>query len=101
MLFLVHGRFDMDALASVDVEELGAREGNRVAALYQEGVILRVWRRADRTGAVLVFDCDSEDEVRDVLNSMPAFAYSREVEITPLVTHPLFPQFGVSDCVRA
>ncbi len=46
-------------------------EAIRVWELYQAGIIREIYFQADRTEAVLVLECESVEEARGVLASLP------------------------------
>lgn len=64
-------------------------EAERVWELYLAGVIRESYFRADRHEAVLVLECDSAEEARAVLGTLPMVSEGLiEFEIIPLVPYP-------------
>jgi muconolactone delta-isomerase len=51
--------------------ELLEAEAQRVRELYAEGKLRSIWRRQDAPGAAILFEADSEQEVRAHLASLP------------------------------
>ncbi|HVP20430.1 MAG TPA: muconolactone Delta-isomerase family protein [Anaerolineaceae bacterium] len=75
-----------DAFKSFAEEE--AREA---WALYQTGIIRELYFHADQQSAVLVLECESVEEARSILASLP-FVRERLItfEIIPLKAYPGF-----------
>ena len=73
-------------------------EARRVWELYQSGVIRELYFRADRSEAVLMLECENEEEAREILASLPFVqAGLIRFEIIPLVPYPGFARlFGNS-----
>jgi len=70
---------------------LSGDEAQRVRELYSEGLVRQVWHRADRPGACLLWEAASEQQVRDMLNTLPfARAEMLEIEIIPLMPYAGF-----------
>jgi muconolactone delta-isomerase len=51
--------------------ELLEAEAQRVRELYAQGSLRSIWRRQDAPGAVLLFEANTEDEVRSLLTTLP------------------------------
>ena len=66
-------------------------EARQAWALYQAGIIRELYFHADQQSAVLVLDCESIDEARNILASLP-FVRERLItfEIIPLKAYPGF-----------
>jgi muconolactone delta-isomerase len=73
--------------------DLLAREGRRVRELYVSGILRQVWKRGDVPGAAIVWEADSEDEVRAALGSLPIYQAGM-LEIVALVPLEPYPGFG-------
>ena len=73
------GFVDADYLALVEDEVERARE------LYREGLIRQIWHRADTPGACILWEADTEEDVRKMLDSLPfARAGMLEISVIPL-----------------
>jgi muconolactone delta-isomerase len=60
-------------------------ETARARALYTDGFIRQVWHRADMPGACILWEADTEEQVREMLDSLPyARAGMLEISIVPL-----------------
>jgi muconolactone delta-isomerase len=72
--------------------ELGARESQRVKALYAAGILRQVWKRADIPGAAILWEAASEAEVRAAIESLPIFEAGmlELVALVPLEPYPGF-----------
>jgi len=66
-------------------------EARKVWVLVQTGVIRESYFRADRSEAVLVLECQSADEAREVLSTLP-FVQNKLItfELIPLKAYPAF-----------
>ncbi len=66
-------------------------EARRVWELYQSGSIREFYFRADRQAAVLMLECISLEEAREVLNTLPLVRERCiEFEVIPLRAYPGF-----------
>jgi muconolactone delta-isomerase len=66
-------------------------EACHVWELYKSGIIREMYFRQDKTDAVLILECASTAEARDVLNSLPLVREKLiDFEIIPLVAYPGF-----------
>ena len=64
-------------------------EARRVWELYLESTLREIYFRADKTLAVLVLECDSVEQARAALDSLPLVkAGLVQFEIMPLVPYP-------------
>ncbi len=75
--------------------ELAAREGQRVKQLYASGLLRQIWLRGDLPGAAILWEADSEAEVRAALDSLPIFQAGM-LEILYLVPLQPYPGFGLA-----
>jgi muconolactone delta-isomerase len=65
--------------AHVEAEVAQAR------VLYAQGFIRQIWHRADIAGACLLVEADSEEQLREALNTLPlVHAGMLEITIVPL-----------------
>ncbi len=73
--------------------ELVAHEGQRVKALYAAGILRQIWKRGDVPGAAILWEAQSEAEVRAAIGSLPIFQAGM---LEVLVVAPLepYPGFG-------
>ena len=66
-------------------------EAQHAWELYQAGAIRELYFRADRHEAVIVLECASVDEARQVLGSLPLVAASLiAFDVIPLAAYPGF-----------
>ena len=66
-------------------------EAARVWDLYQAGILRELYFRQDQHSAVLVLECASVDEARQVLSTLPLVKASLiSFEIIPLAPYPGF-----------
>ncbi len=65
------------------------REAERLRAieLQESGKFLHLWRVSGRMANISIFDCESNDELHQLLSSLPMFPYF-SVTIVPLAKHP-------------
>jgi len=71
--------------------ELIAGEGARVKELYAQGVVRQIWARADAGGAAILWEAQSEMEVRAAMESLPLF---RAGMLEIVILAPLKPYAG-------
>jgi muconolactone delta-isomerase len=74
--------------------ELVANEGKRVKVLYAAGILRQIWKRSDMAGATILWEAESEAEVRAAIASLPIFEAGM-LEIVALV--PLEPYAGFAN----
>src|SRR5512136_2442257 len=66
-------------------------EATRVWELYQAGVLREIYFRQDRSGAVLILECNGVEDARQVLNSLPLVKEGLiAFEVIPLKAYPGF-----------
>jgi muconolactone delta-isomerase len=72
--------------------ELLAHEGARVRELYAVGILRQIWMRGDVPGAAIVWEAESESEVRAALDSLPIFRAGmlEMIALAPLKPYPGF-----------
>jgi len=76
--------------ADMDAEELAKlreAEKNRAIEMQKSGKFVHLWRVAGRPANISIFDCESNDELHELLTSLPMFSYF-SVNIVPLAKHP-------------
>jgi muconolactone D-isomerase len=96
MLFLIDVDIDYGRLGS-DSDRILEEEWNRSKELYESGVMLRIWRKANAKGAVAVWDVPSLESLNENIRKMPLYPYFSDVRVVPMVPHPRFPQFAGRD----
>lgn len=88
MLYLVHMAVRLpDEMISAAAEELKAREKTRSLELQRSGIWRHLWRVAGQYANYSVFEVASNDELHDLLVSLPLFPYMT-IEVIPLASHP-------------
>ena len=73
-----------------DYAALVEDEAQRARVMYSEGHVRQIWHRADTPGACIVWEADTEEQVREKLNTLP-FARAGMIEISII---PLKPYAG-------
>ncbi|HET6206707.1 MAG TPA: muconolactone Delta-isomerase family protein [Terracidiphilus sp.] len=73
--------------------ELLAQESARVRELYAAGILRQIWLRGDVPGASILWEADSEADVRAAIDSLPIFKAGM-LEILALVPLKPYPGFG-------
>jgi muconolactone delta-isomerase len=73
--------------------ELMSRESQRVKELYTSGILRQIWLRGDIPGASILWEANSEAEVRAALDSLPV-NQAGLLEIVALVPLQPYPGFG-------
>jgi len=92
MQFLVITGRSTDFPSSAWTPELLESEAQHVRGLYRAGTVRTIWRRVDKPGAVLLFEANSETEVRDLVSSFPLAKLGMLTNFitTQLNPHPVF-----------
>ena len=99
MLFLIDVDIDYAKLGN-DRDQMLEQEWKRSKELYDSGIMLRIWRKANAKGAVAVWDVPDNESLRENITKMPLYPYFTQIRVTPLLPHPRFPQFGYPDITQ-
>lgn len=75
---------DMDP---AELEKLKEAERLRAIEMQEAGKFVHLWRVAGRMANISIFDCESNDELHELLMSLPMFPYFT-IKIIPLAKHP-------------
>ncbi|MBB5216180.1 muconolactone Delta-isomerase [Parapusillimonas granuli] len=75
---------DMD---SAELAKLKEVERLRAIELQESGKFVHLWRVAGRMANISIFDCESNDELHELLTSLPMFPYF-SLKVVPLAKHP-------------
>lgn len=75
---------DMDPVALQDLKD---QEKARAIELQQQGKFVHIWRVVGQYANISIFDAESNDELHDMLMSLPLFPYIT-AEVIPLAKHP-------------
>jgi len=85
MQFLTLSRRRTESFTDADFAARVVAEVEQARVLYAEGFIRQIWHRADIPGACLLVEADSEQHVRERLDTLPLVdAGMLEVLIIPL-----------------
>ena len=87
---LFHVRMDVHLPPDLDPDAratLLARERARAVELQQAGVWPELWRVVGEYANISIFDVPSNDDLHDLLSSLPLFPYMT-IHVTPLAKHP-------------
>lgn len=78
-------------------DDLRGEEIQRAKTLYSQACIRQLWHRADGPGACILWEAESESQVREMLESLPFVkAGLVEVSIVPLRPYRGFgPEEGI------
>ncbi len=94
MQFLALTRRRLDAFpAEAFTPELIASEARRARELYGSGMARQIWKRGDVPGAVILWEANSEAEVREAIATLP-LAERDMLEVVALL--PLEPYPGMA-----
>ncbi len=74
-------------------EDLIRAEVQRARALYSEGRIRQLWHRTDGPGACVLWEAESEEQLREMLATLP-FSQAGIVEISVIPLRP-YSGFGL------
>lgn len=67
--------------------ELKRVEKARAAALQESGTWRHLWRIAGQYSNISIFDVSGNDELHDILSTLPLFPYM-QIEVKALLRHP-------------
>ncbi|SDA31584.1 muconolactone D-isomerase [Methylobacterium sp. UNC378MF] len=88
MLYMVHMQVNLPAtLPKAEADRLKADEKAYAQALQREGKWRHLWRVAGQYANYSVFDVAGNDELHDILTSLPLYPYM-SLSVTPLAQHP-------------
>ena len=73
--------------------ELLAQESARVKELYAAGILRQIWLRGDMPGASILWEAESEADVRASIDSLPIFKAGM-LELLAFVPLKPYPGFG-------
>ncbi|MGO4331136.1 muconolactone Delta-isomerase [Cupriavidus sp. 2TAF22] len=76
-----------DSLAAERAEAIKAAEKARAIEIQKSGKWPHLWRVTGRYANVSIFDVGSNDELHELLSSLPLFPYMT-IQVTPLARHP-------------
>lgn len=71
MQFLTVLKGRSDRFTAADFAALRAEEREQARALYGQGLIRQIWHRGDGGGACIVFEAESETQVRELVSTLP------------------------------
>lgn len=95
MQFLTFSRRRTDAFTDADFASHVEAEIGQARVLYAEGFLRQIWHRADVSGACMLIEADSAEEVREKLRTLPLVrAGMLEVTIVPLRPYAGFAPAG-------
>ncbi len=85
MQFLTISRRRTESFSEADFAARRDEEVAQARVLYAEGFFRQLWMRGDVAGACLLIEADSEEQVRERLNTLPLYrAGMLEFSIIPL-----------------
>lgn len=88
MLYLVKMDVNIPShLSSAEMKTAKDAEKGRAEELQRDGRWVHLWRVVGRYSNYSVFDVDTNDELHDILQTLPLYPYMH-VEVTPLAQHP-------------
>jgi len=95
MLYMIEVSYRESDLAG-QIEELREEHWRDLEEHYASGRLLGLWRKAGGGGVYVVdvVDVVDHEALREFLTADVIYPYYTAVEVTPLVPHPLFPQFA-------
>ena len=87
---LFHVRMDVNIPLDMPAEtanEIKAVEKAYSQELQRQGKWRHIWRIAGQYSNFSIFDVESNEELHDIMMSLPLYPYMK-VEVTPLLRHP-------------
>lgn len=93
MQFLTLSRRRTEKFSDADFARYSPDETQQARTLYAEGFLRQIWRRGDAAGACILWEADSEEHVRELLNRLP-LVQAGMLEIVLLIPLKPYPGFG-------
>jgi len=85
MQFLTMSQRRTESFTDAEFAAHAEAEVQQARVLYAEGFIRQIWHRNDVPGACILVEADSEEQVREKLNTLPLMQKGMlAVSITPL-----------------
>lgn len=92
MIYFLDVKIDYNQIGE-RLSELMPKEWEQTEKLYRSGVLLGIWRKANAKGVIAIWNMPDHEAVNEQIRTMPFYPYMSEIELTPLVAHPKYPQF--------
>ena len=92
MVYLIDAKIDYNLLGD-RLQELLPAEWQQTSAMYDSGALLGIWRKANAKGVVAIWNMPGHEAVNEQIRKMPLYPYMSDIEVTPLIAHPKYPQF--------
>lgn len=92
MIYMLDVKIDYNAIGD-RLEALLPKEWEKTAAMVESGRLLGIWRKANAKGVVAIWDMPDHDAVQAQIREMPLYPWMSDIEVTPLVAHPRYPEF--------
>lgn len=92
MVYLIDAKIDYEQLQG-RLEELLPLEWKQTEKMFESGQLLGIWRKASAKGVIAVWNMPDHEAVHAQIRAMPLYPYMSDIEVTPLVPHPRYPQF--------
>jgi muconolactone D-isomerase len=94
VIYMLEVKIDYNQVGET-LQEILPKEWDQTSAMYESGCLVGIWRKANAKGVVAIWDMPDHDAVIDQIRKMPLYPYMSEIEVTPLVAHPKYPEFCV------
>ena len=92
MIYLIDAKIDYNLIGD-KLNELLPVEWEKTAEMYNSGKLIGIWRKANAKGVIAIWNMPDHDAVSAQIRAMPLYPYFGEIEVTPLVAHPRYPEF--------
>lgn len=92
MVYLIDARIDYNLLGDKLLELLPS-EWQQTQKMFESGQLLGIWRKASAKGVIAIWNMPDHESVNERIRTMPLYPYMSDIEVTPLVAHPRYPQF--------
>jgi muconolactone D-isomerase len=93
MLALVDVTFNFNSLGD-KAQELFKAEWKVEEELLAKGQFVGIWRKANGMGTMFILDVPTNEALGNQVRAMPLYPFFTNVNVTPLISHPNFPQFA-------
>jgi muconolactone delta-isomerase len=88
MQFLSLSRRRTESFSDADFAPHAEAEAQRIREMYAEGLVRQIWRRGDVAGAAILWEVESEAEVRALVSTLPLAKLGMLELVTVVQLHP-------------
>lgn len=92
MIYLIDATIDYNLLEG-KLDKLLPSEWEQTRKMFEGGQLLGIWRKANAKGVIAIWNMPDHESVNAQIRAMPLYPYMSDIDVTPLIAHPKYPQF--------